>query len=233
MLTDAVKIPEWKNQKHEVFYYLNLIAEIENKFFGTKTVLETEPRFDLIVSSERKLQARSSLTEKGINLSRKIVAFCPGSTNSRAKRWQAESYAALNDKIQTELGANVVLIGANSEADVSLEVAEKSKIKPFVLTGKTSLAEATEILSVCDLLVSNDTGPAHISAALGIKTLVIFGPTNPVTTQPWNSEIIRNGVECSPCMLRDCPIDHRCMSWISAEEVFAKVKGKLTLNENE
>jgi len=233
LLTDAVNIPEWKNQKHEVFYYLNLIAEIENKFFGTKTVLESEPRFDLTISSKRKTQARAILTEKGIDLSRKIVAFCPGSTNSRAKRWQMESYAALNDKIQTESGANVVLIGANSEADVSLEVAEKSKIKPFVLTGKTSLAEVTEILSVCDLLVSNDTGPAHIAAALGTKTLVIFGPTNPVTTQPWNSEIIRNGVECSPCMLRDCPIDHRCMAWISADEVFAKVKGMLTLNENE
>jgi heptosyltransferase-2 len=81
---------------------------------------------------------------------------------------------------------------------------------------------------VCDLLVSNDTGPAHISSALGTKTLVIFGPTNPVTTQPWGSEIIRNAVECSPCMLRECPIDHRCMRWISAAEVFEKAKEKLT-----
>lgn len=232
LLSDAVKIPEWKNQKHEVFYYLNLIAEVENKFFGTQTVLETEPQFDLTVSEERKRAARQILEESGADLSRKIVAFCAGSTNSRAKRWQAESYAALNDKIQTELNANVVLIGAKNELDVSLEVEEKSKSKPIILTGKTSLAEVTEILSVCDLLVSNDTGPAHVSAALETKTLVIFGPTNPLTTRPWNSEIIYKSVECSPCMLRDCPIDHRCMAWISADEVFAKIKEILTTDRH-
>jgi heptosyltransferase-2 len=228
LLTDAVKIPEWKNQKHEVFYYLNLIAEIENKFLGTKTVLESEPRFDLQISNERKIQARTILRENDIvDSSKKLIVLCPGSTNSEAKRWQTESYAALNDKIQTQLNANVVLIGAHSELDISNEVAEKSRLKPIILTGKTSLTEATAILGMCDLLVSNDTGPAHISSALGTKTLVIFGPTNPGTTQPWGSEIIRNAVECSPCMLRKCPIDHRCMTWISAAEVFEKAKEKL------
>ena len=93
-----------------------------------------------------------------------------------------------------------------------------------VLTGETSLAQATAILSICNLLVSNDTGPAHISAALGTKTIVIFGPTNPKTTHPIGAEIIRKEVDCSPCMLRDCPIDHRCMTRISAEEVFEKAK---------
>ncbi|HXG86242.1 MAG TPA: lipopolysaccharide heptosyltransferase II [Pyrinomonadaceae bacterium] len=222
LLTDALKIPDWKNRKHEVFYYLNLIAEIEDRYFGTKSISENEPRFDLTVSQNRKSEARKMLAENGVDLTKKIVALCPGSTNSRAKRWQTTSYAALNDKIQTELKANVVLIGAPNELNVSNEIAEKSKLKPFVLTGKTNLSEATAILSVCDLLVSNDTGPAHISAALGTKTLVIFGPTNPLTTKPWNASIVRNNVECSPCMLRDCPIDHRCMTWISAEEIFAK-----------
>lgn len=228
LLTDAVKIPEWKNQRHEVFYYLNLIAEIENEFFGTITVLDGEPRFDLKVSQERKLRARKVLEENGVDLSRKIIAFCAGSTNSNAKRWHAESYAELNDKIQTELSANVILIGAKNELEVSLAVEEKSKIKPIVLTGETDLAEVAAILSLCDLLVSNDTGPAHIAAALETKTLTIFGPTNPLTTRPWNSEIIYKNVECSPCMLRNCPIDHRCMTRVSAAEVFELVKEKLT-----
>jgi heptosyltransferase-2 len=153
-----------------------------------------------------------------------MIAFCAGSTNSRAKRWQTESYAKLNDRLQSEFGANVILIGDQSELDVSLEVVEKSKINPIVLTGKTSLAESTAILSLCDLLVSNDTGPAHISAALGTKTIVIFGPTNPNTTHPIGAKIIRREVECSPCMLRDCPIDHRCLTLISADEVFLKIK---------
>ncbi len=229
LLTDAVKIPEWKNEKHEVFYYLNLAAEVEKSFFGTTTVLENAPRFELNVSKERRRQARRFLEENGVNSSKKIVAFCPGSTNSRAKRWHTESYAQLNDKIQSELKANVILIGASDELDVSMEVAAKSNLKPIVLTGKTDLAEVAAVLNICDLLVSNDTGPAHVSAALGTKTLVIFGPTNPLMTKPWNSEIVYKKVECSPCMLRDCPIDHRCMTRILPEEVFVKAKEKLTV----
>lgn len=223
LLTDSVKIPVWKNEKHEVFYYLNLIAEIEKKFFGTQTVLEEKPRFELKVSDERKSKARKFLEENKVDLSKKIFAFVAGSTNSRAKRWQSESFARLNDKIQNELNANVILIGSKEESEVAAEVAELSEFQPVNLTGKTNLAKATAILSVCDLTVSNDTGPAHISAALGTKTLVIFGPTNPLTTQPLGSEIIRKNVECAPCMLRDCPIDHRCMTRISVDEVFEKI----------
>lgn len=233
LLTDPVPMPEWKNQRHEVFYYLNLIAKIEKKYFGMETVLEKEPRFDLKISEERKLKARKFLEKAGVDLTKKTVALGAGSTNSRAKRWQAENYAALNDKLQSEYGANVVLIGASDELDISLEVLEKSKIKPVILTGKTSLSEAAAVLSAVDLLVSNDMGLAHVAAAAGTKTLVIFGPTNPLTTQPLGSEIIRReDVDCSPCMLRDCPIDHRCMTRISAEEVFAKAKSILDLQQS-
>jgi heptosyltransferase II len=176
----------------------------------------------LQVSETRQNQARNILSENGVDFSKKIIAFCAGSTNSRAKRWK--DYAKLNDLIQANLSANIILIGDQSELDVSLEITENTKVKPILLTGKTSLSEATAVLSICDLLVSNDTGPSHISAALGTKTIVIFGPTNPKTTHPIGAEIIRKNVDCSPCMLRDCPIDHRCMTQISAEEVFEKVK---------
>lgn len=223
LLTDALPVPAWKNERHEIFYYLNIVAEIEKKFFGETKVWENEPQFDLAVSENRKAETRKILMENGVDLSKKIIALAAGSTNSRAKRWRAESFAELNDRILSSLNANVVLIGSPDELEVSLKVAEKSKIKPIILTGKTTLAEVAAVLSVCDLLISNDTGPAHIAAALGTKTLVIFGPTNPKTTQPWNSEIVYKNVECSPCMLRDCPIDHRCMTRISAQEVFAKV----------
>ncbi len=227
LLTNALPVPLWKNEQHEIFYYLNIVAEIEKKIFGETKVWENEPQFDLNVSEERKIQARKILAKNAVDLSKNIIAFAAGSTNSRAKRWQTESFAELTDKISSELNANVVLIGSPNELDISLEVAEKSKIKPIILTGKTTLAEAASILSICHLLVSNDTGPAHISAASGTKTLVIFGPTNPQTTQPWNSEIVYKNVECSPCMLRDCPIDHRCMTRISVQEVFEIAKEKL------
>ena len=232
LLTDAIKIPEWKNERHEVYYYLNLIAEIERKFFGKETVSQNEPKTDLRVSEARKVVARQILEANGVDLSRQTIALGVGSTNSRAKRWQTESYAELNDRLQTELKANVILVGAENESDVSLEVFEKSDVKPIILTGKTDLAEATAILSEIDLLVSNDMGLAHIAPAVGTKTLVIFGPTNELTTRPIGAEIIRRNVECAPCMLRDCPIDHRCMTRISAAEVFAKAKEILSTDEH-
>lgn len=229
LLTDSVKIPEWKARRHESFYYLNLIAEIEKKFFTRQTVFESEPQLNLKVSEARRAEARKILEAGGVDLSKKIVALGTGSTNSRAKRWQAESYAELNDRLQEELKADVVLIGAKEELDVSQEVFEKSKIKPKILTGKTSLSQAVAVLSEIDLLVSNDMGLAHVAPAVATKTLVIFGPTNPLTTQPIGAEIIRREtVECSPCMLRDCPIDHRCMTRISADEVFQKAKFTLS-----
>ena len=95
---------------------------------------------------------------------------------------------------------------------------------PLLLTGKTSVAEVTALISIADVLVTNDTGPAHIGAAVGTPTLVIFGPTNPLTTRPFGpaGEIIRHPPDCAPCMLRDCPIDHRCMTAITPEEVFER-----------
>jgi len=224
LLTDAVPIPVWKNERHEVFYYLNLVAEVEKRILGTETVTTNNPRFNLIISGARKTRAREILSENGVDLTKRIVALGVGSTNSRAKRWQAISYAKLNDKLQNESNANVILVGATDELDISNEVYEKSKKKPIILTGATNLAEAAAILSEVGLFVSNDMGLAHIASAVGTKTLVIFGPTNPKTTRPWNAEIIYKAVECAPCMLRDCPIDHRCMTRISADEVFEKAK---------
>ncbi len=222
LLTNAVKIPDWKNQRHEVFYYLNLVAEVEKTFLGTSTILENEPRFELNVSEKRKAKAREFLTQNGVDLSKKLVVFCAGSANSPAKRWETESFAKLGDRLKNDLDVEVVFDGAKNEVEISQTVAAAMQTKPIVLTGKTSLAEGTAILSLANLLVSNDTGPAHISAALGTKTLVIFGPTNPLTTQPLGSEIIRKDVECSPCNFRECPIDHRCMTRISADDVFEK-----------
>lgn len=232
LLTDSVEIPAWKNERHEVFYYLNLVAEIEQEYFARKTVLENEQRINLQVSAERREAARKILETSGVDLSKITVALGVGSTNSRAKRWQAESYAKLNDLLQIELNVNVILVGAKDEAEVSGEVLAKSQKKPIILTGKTNLAEAVAVLSEVDLLVSNDMGLAHIAPATGTKTIVIFGPTNERTTQPIGSEIIRKNVDCAPCMLRDCPIDHRCMTQISPEEVFEKVKIVLSIDKH-
>lgn len=235
LLTDPVAVPEWKNKRHEGFYFLNLIAEVEKRFVGTNTVMQAEPDSTLQISDERKAEARAILTAAGVDLTKNVVALGTGSTNSRAKRWGADSYAKLNDMLQSELGADVILVGSADENDVAAEVQTLSRKPSFDLTGKTGLAEAAAILSVVDLLVSNDMGLAHVAPAVGTKTAVIFGPTNPVTTQPFsgNAMVVRHIVECSPCMLRDCPIDHRCMTRISVDEVFNVCRDLLAPEQSE
>src|SRR5262249_59613087 len=102
------------------------------------------------------------------------------------------------------------------------------------LAGETSMSELIGLLDAGDLLVSNDTGPAHIAAALGRPTLTIFGPTNEFETAPTgiHAEIIRaEGIECARCMHRDCPIDHRCMTRVSPDEVFARARKLLSDEE--
>lgn len=222
LLTDPIAVPEWKKKRHEVFYFMNLIAEVEKRFVGTNTVLDSEPDSTLQISDVRQAEARQILKAAGVDPAKKVIALGTGSTNSRAKRWGADNYAKLNDMLQNELGASVILVGSVEEAEIADEVQRLSRMPPVDLTGMTDLAEAAAILSVVDLLVSNDMGLAHVAPAVGTKTAVIFGPTNPVTTRPFsdNAVVVRKEVECSPCMLRDCPIDHRCMTRISVDEVF-------------
>lgn len=222
LLTDPIAVPEWKDKQHEVYYYLNLVAEAERRYLDTSTVLAGIPDASLCVSEERRNAARRLLQAEGVDLSRKLVAIGAGSTNSRAKRWGTANFAELTDRLQTEFDAQIVLVGAESEKDVSEEVFGAAIKKPFDLTGKTNVAEVAALLSVADLLVSNDMGLAHVAPAVGTNTAVIFGPTNPVTTRPFsdNAVVIRHKVECSPCMLRDCPIDHRCMTRVSVDSVF-------------
>ena len=224
LLTHALPLPDWHNERHEVFYYLNLVSELERLLYGVSTVEEREARLSLNISEARQEQARLLLQSEGVRQNAPLVALCPGSTNSRAKRWPAERYAALADRFVSETNANIILIGAPDELEVSREVAERMQHPPIMLTGRTSLAQAAAVLSLADVLITNDTGPAHISAAVNRPTLVIFGPTDPRTTRPFSrvAEIVRHPPECAPCMLRDCPIDHRCMTAISADEVFQR-----------
>jgi len=222
LLTTALPLPSWKNERHESFYYLNIIAELERQLFGSSNIA-AQPRFDLAVSKDREQRAKELLLENGRSIDKPLAVLCPGSVNSRAKRWPAERYAELSDRL-IEAGMNVALIGSSGELEVSQQVVSQAKHQPILLTGQTSVAEVVALISIADVLVTNDTGPAHIGAAVGAPTLVIFGPTNPLTTYPFsaNAQMIREPPDCAPCMLRDCPIDHRCMTAITSEQVFQK-----------
>ena len=230
LLSHALALPARRSSQHEIFYYLNIVREIE-RLLGHAPAADVAPAYSLKVSEPRQLSAIDKLVGFGANKERITVALCPGSINSRAKRWPAERYAQLADRLIKEQGADVLLIGSEGERDVATQVKQHMKHEPLNLTGKTTLAETMAILSIVDLVVTNDTGPAHIASSLGRPTLVVFGPTNPLTTRPYapSAEIIREPPDCAPCMLRDCPIDHRCMTAISVEQVYTKAESILRL----
>ena len=137
-----------------------------------------------------------------------------------------ENFAALADRLAAECNARIVLIGTAAErANAEAVISQMRQARALNLAGETSMGELIGLLAACDLLVSNDTGPAHVSAALGTPTLTLFGPTNEFETAPTGlrAELLRvDGIECARCMHRDCPIDHRCMIQLGVNMVFTK-----------
>jgi len=235
LLTDPIAVPEWKNRRHEVFYYMHLVGEVEKRILGRDTVSQTMPDTSLQISDERRQAARSKLAALGVDPTKKLVVLGAGSANSRAKRWPVERFAELNDRIQKEMNASTVLLGSKDDRSVTDKLVSLAKKPPFDLAGETELDEAAAILAAADLMITNDMGLAHLAPAVGAPTIVLFGPTNPETTRPYskNAAIIIKNVECSPCMYRDCPIDHRCMIRITVDEVLAMAAGVLTEDEEE
>jgi heptosyltransferase-2 len=149
LLTDPIKPPKWRDERHQVYYYLNIVSEIERRLFGTAS--EIEPKSDLAVSKERRRSAQAFLGQAGADFSKKLIAFGAGSTNSMAKRWGEEKFAELGQKLRSELNANIVLLGAPDETDVSRQVCALAGVDLIDLTGSTDLAMATAILaeSIC------------------------------------------------------------------------------------
>src|SRR6185369_8748343 len=166
ILTHPLPLPDWRSSKHEVFYYLYLVTALEQMLFGHSTVCEAEPDASIQISETRKAEAAELLRAFGVSEDEAVVAICPGSINSRAKRWPAESYASLADRL-IDSRRKVLLIGSKDELDVTESVTQKMRNQAVVLTGKTSLDQITAVLDRADLVVTNDTGPAHIAAALG------------------------------------------------------------------
>lgn len=150
------------------------------------------------------------------------IGLCPGAEYGPAKRWLPERFAEAAKQIAAKRHARFVLFGVQKDAGVAAEIA--GALEGFEcenLIGKTSLTELIGELRKCDLLITNDTGTMHLAAHLGVPLVAIFGSTDHVATGPLSkrARILRHQVECSPCFLRECPLDLRCMKAVSAEEV--------------
>jgi heptosyltransferase-2 len=192
--------------------------------------MEPAPLPQLNVSTRRRDAARAQLVGNGWEPVTPLVAVAPGAAFGGAKRWPAASYAALIDAFAAD-GIRVVVIGAVGDRLAATEVlgGVKAAIRPFNLVGQTDLPALAGVLVHCRALVTNDSGAMHLAAALGVPVTAMFGPTRERETHPLGDghRVLTHAVWCRPCMLRECPLTHRCMTGITVESVLAATRARL------
>ena len=226
LLTRAVPLSEGIKRKHQVYYYLELLSSLG---------LETgPPEFHLAPSDEGRKKAEALLSSSGVDFSHPLVGISPGASYGSAKRWYPERFSAVAERLIREFQAEIIIFGGEGEREIAHKVVKNIKGKATDISGMTDLSTLIGALSLLDLLITNDSGPMHLASALSIPVVAIFGPTDPATTSPFGDihKVVRVPVPCSPCLLRHCPKDHRCMKLITAEMVFAEAAKKLEMKES-
>ncbi len=145
------------------------------------------------------------------------IAIGAGASYGSAKCWPPDRFAELANRLQTQTQADVILFGTPAEAAVSSAIAAGMNHPPIDLTGKTSINDLPALLSQCHLFIGNDSGAMHVAAAVGLPVVAVFGPTDPFGTAPVTPRcsIVQEKPYCSPCFLRRCPTDHRCMTRVT------------------
>jgi len=215
LLTHRVPLTPNIRRRHQVEYYLDLLRPLGIPVDPVAPTLRT--------TLEEDAAAVEYLRAFGVEPARVVIGLNPGSVYGSAKRWLPERYAHVADRLAAEHEACVLIFGGRGEESLGAAIAGMMKAPTIVLSGRTSVRQLMALIKRCRLFITNDTGPMHIAQAFGVPLVAIFGPTDPATTSPFGKghELIRKPVDCSPCLLRECPIDHRCMQRIGADEVYA------------
>ncbi|MFO0697625.1 MAG: lipopolysaccharide heptosyltransferase II [Nitrospira sp.] len=220
LLTEPVAVPERRQSVHQVEYYWNLLKPLG--------LSGSAPLPTLHVRTEESHALEVRLAALGSGDSDIMIGINPGSTYGRAKRWLPERFAEVASRLAGQIGhdegrpAVVVILGAKGEESLGEEIASRINGRSVVLSGGTTIRELMAVVTRCRLLITNDTGPMHVAAACGVPVVAVFGPTDSRTTAPYGRErsVVREAVDCAPCLLRECPIDHRCMTRISVDRVY-------------
>ncbi len=223
-LTRAIARPA--GSRHQAAYYQALVNALGMPNGPIRPGLSVRPAD----------QARADrlLGDRGIGPEDTIVALAPGAAYGHAKRWRPRAFADVIDRLAIDAGAWCLLVGSRGDReggeDLSGWLSDRSAVRVHNLIGATDLGELMGILTRSAALVSNDSGAMHLATALGVPVTAIFGPTNERETGPvdWVDstsprQVLTSWVWCRPCMLRECPIDHRCMTSISPAAVSGAV----------
>jgi heptosyltransferase II len=219
LLNRAIHVPrKGEIPPHESFYYLELARRA-----GLIEVLPAAIEPVRLHISEGALDtAESTLRSVGSRENAWRVAIAPGASYGAAKCWPAERFAQLADRLASECDADVIFFGTAGEKEIAAHIRSNMNSRAIWLVGETSMRDLPALFASCSLFIGNDSGAMHVAAAAGLPVVGIFGSTDPEGTSPLTEQftLIREPVSCSPCFLRRCPVDHRCMTRISVDSVF-------------
>jgi heptosyltransferase-2 len=220
LLTRAVQVPEPGDiPRHERFYYLELLrrAGLIERFPESVAI-----RLDGIAAAREAGAAHLD----ALHIAGPVIGVSPGAAYGDAKRWLPERFAESARQLAAASQASVLVFGAAAERALCETVAEplrQAGLDARNLAGETTLGEFINLAAVCRLFLTNDSGAMHVASALGVPTVAVFGATDDTTTGPTGplARVVREHAECSPCLLRECPIDHRCMTRVEVARVTA------------
>ena len=223
-------VPRPSVNLHQVDDYRHLVAALG---FGNGP---REP--ELTVPADAVESARRLLAECGWTGDRRLVGIAPGAAYGGAKRWPPERFARVIAALTEDCGLTCVLVGGDADSTTAMAIeAELGKInrRPppgavINLVGRTDLPRLCGVLACGAAFISNDSGAMHLAAALGVPVVALFGPTSERATSPVGrraTSVLTAPAWCRPCMLRECPLDHRCLTGITVDTVVGALKDVL------
>ena len=215
LLTRAIPVPrKGEIPPHERFYYLELLHRA-----GILDALPGNDRITLDGAPAARLAGLARF--HALSMGHTVVGMSPGAAYGTAKRWLPERFAEAANRVARQIGGAVAIFGSASERELCGQIASAIGVPVHNFAGETTLAEYIDLAAACRVYLTNDSGGMHVASALGVPTVAIFGATNDIGTGPTGplARVVREPVECSPCLKRECPIDHRCMTRISSDRV--------------
>ncbi|MFN8096321.1 MAG: lipopolysaccharide heptosyltransferase II [Vicinamibacteria bacterium] len=208
LLTRRCRVPASVRGRSQVYYYRAMLE-------GLGIATDGAPDASLACPDAWAAEGRA-LVGPG-----PVVGVNAGAAFGTAKRWPPERFAAAAEIVARRLGATVAIVGGEAERPLGEAIAAQLRVPSRVLCGRTTLAGLVGVLSTITLLLTNDSGPMHLAAALGTPLVAVFGSTDWRETSPVGERavVVREPVPCAPCLLRECPIDHPCMTRVDVERV--------------
>lgn len=218
LLNIKKELPKDLEKKHLVDVYQELLCTLDVKS------CKKSPK--IYLSEETIGFAKSVLVSSGYLLDKRLIGINPHAAYGPAKCWPKENYHELaKNLLLSDENLSVVFVGDGSSSDCIKEITKGLPSRAIDLSGKTDLLTLAGVIQLCDLFLTNDSGPMHLAAALDVPLIAIFGSTSDTRTGPYNSGVvIHKKVSCSPCYRRNCNKDFSCMKKIDVNEVLSLVK---------